>query len=129
MFDLLELCPALFQSVANLTPSGESLKILARDLGTRVYTKYSIRQKHRNQILEKLNTIYNAYTGVLAKDTQVNEIVQIRLLVSFWLCFSPLLRLPSVRSVKSFPGRSGANLSRSRVLDPRCREESPNGRT
>uniref|UniRef100_H2VAF5 DNA-directed RNA polymerase n=1 Tax=Takifugu rubripes TaxID=31033 RepID=H2VAF5_TAKRU len=70
-----EYVDIMIQSVATLTPSGESLKILARDLGTRVYTKYSIRQKQQNQILEKLSTIYNAYTGVLAKDTKECQIL------------------------------------------------------
>lgn len=68
-----DLYPAIFQSVATLPPSGESLKILARDLGSRVYTKYSVRQKHQNQMLEKLSTIYNRYTEVLAKDTKVTN--------------------------------------------------------
>lgn len=71
MFDLLNSIPLFFQSVATFPPSGESLKILARDLGSRVYTKYSVRQKHQNQMLEKLSTIYNRYTRVLAKDTKV----------------------------------------------------------
>lgn len=71
MFDILNSIPLLFQSIATLPPSGESLKILARDLGSRVHTKYSVRQKHQNQMLEKLSTIYNQYTGVLAKDTKV----------------------------------------------------------
>lgn len=66
-----EFYPAVFQSVATLPPSGESLKILARDLGSRVYTKYSVRQKHQNQMLDKLSAIYNKYTRVLAKDTKV----------------------------------------------------------
>lgn len=66
-----ELNSLFFQSVATFPPSGESLKILARDLGSRVYTKYSVRQKHQNQMLEKLSTIYNRYTRVLAKDTKV----------------------------------------------------------
>lgn len=63
----------LLQSVANLPPSGESLKILAQDLGNRVYTKYAVRQKHQNKMLEKLSNIYNTYTELLAKDTQVNK--------------------------------------------------------
>lgn len=54
-----------------MPPSGESLKILARDLGNRVYTKYAIRLKHQSKMLEKLGNIYNAYTGLLAKDTEV----------------------------------------------------------
>lgn len=68
-----EYSSALLQSVANLPPSGESLKILAQDLGNRVYTKYAVRQKHQNKMLEKLSNIYNAYTELLAKDTQVNK--------------------------------------------------------
>uniref|UniRef100_A0A8C9Z114 DNA-directed RNA polymerase n=1 Tax=Sander lucioperca TaxID=283035 RepID=A0A8C9Z114_SANLU len=57
-----------------LPPSGESLKILASDLGNRVYTKYSVRQKHQNQMVEKLGNIYNGYTDLLAKDTKVEEL-------------------------------------------------------
>lgn len=72
-FDSFETCLSLVQSVANMPPSGEALKILARDLGNRVYTKYSVRQKHENQMLEKLGNIYNAYTDLLAKDTKVEK--------------------------------------------------------
>uniref|UniRef100_A0A669BC71 DNA-directed RNA polymerase n=1 Tax=Oreochromis niloticus TaxID=8128 RepID=A0A669BC71_ORENI len=65
-----EYVDIMIQSVANLPPSGESLKILARDLGNRVFTKYCVRQKHQNQTVEKLGSIYNAYTDLLAKDTK-----------------------------------------------------------
>lgn len=67
------MCPTLVQSVASLPPSGESLKILARDLGNRVYTMYSVQQKHQNQTVGKLGYIYNAYTDLLAKDTKVEK--------------------------------------------------------
>lgn len=67
------MCPTLVQSVASLPPSGESLKSLAKDLGSRVFTKYSVRQKHQNQMVEKLGTIYSAYTDLLAKDTKVEK--------------------------------------------------------
>ncbi|TNN64107.1 DNA-directed RNA polymerase, mitochondrial [Liparis tanakae] len=66
----IEYVDIMIQSVANLPPSGESLKILARELGNRVYTKYSVLQKHRNQMVDKLGNIYNAYTDLLAKDTK-----------------------------------------------------------
>lgn len=56
-----------------MPPSGESLKILARDLGNRVYTKYAIRLKHQSKMLEKLGSIYNTYTRLLAKDTEVTR--------------------------------------------------------
>lgn len=70
-----EYVDIMIQSVVNLPPSGESLKILARDLGNRVYTKYAVRQKHQNQMVEKLGSIYNAYTHLLAKDTKVYDIL------------------------------------------------------
>uniref|UniRef100_A0A8C5D5J6 DNA-directed RNA polymerase n=1 Tax=Gouania willdenowi TaxID=441366 RepID=A0A8C5D5J6_GOUWI len=66
-----EYVDIMMQSVANLPPSGESLKILARDLGNRVYTKYFVRQKEQSQTLEKLGNIYNAYTELVAKDAKV----------------------------------------------------------
>ncbi|XP_053713267.1 DNA-directed RNA polymerase, mitochondrial [Synchiropus splendidus] len=60
----------MIQSVTSLPPSGESLKILARDLGNRVFTKYAVQQKHQNQTVKKLNTVYSSYTELLAKDTK-----------------------------------------------------------
>uniref|UniRef100_A0A1A8G0N2 DNA-directed RNA polymerase n=2 Tax=Nothobranchius korthausae TaxID=1143690 RepID=A0A1A8G0N2_9TELE len=65
-----EYVDIMIQSVSNMPPSGESLKVLARDLGNRVYTKYCVQQKYRNETVEKLGTIYDAYTELLTKDTE-----------------------------------------------------------
>ncbi|XP_015827076.3 DNA-directed RNA polymerase, mitochondrial [Nothobranchius furzeri] len=65
-----EYVDIMIQSVSNMPPSGELLKVLARDLGNRVYAKYCVQQKYRNETVEKLGTIYDAYTGLLAKDTE-----------------------------------------------------------
>ncbi|CAJ1060263.1 DNA-directed RNA polymerase%2C mitochondrial [Xyrichtys novacula] len=65
-----EYVDIMIQSIMNMPSSGESLKILARDLGHRVYTKYSVRQKNKNQIEEKLGNIYSEYTDLLAKDSK-----------------------------------------------------------
>lgn len=65
-----EYVDIMIQSVANLPPSGESLKVLASDLGNKIFTQYSVRQKHKNQTLEKLANLYYAYTDLLAKDTK-----------------------------------------------------------
>ncbi|XP_023809859.2 DNA-directed RNA polymerase, mitochondrial [Oryzias latipes] len=70
-----EYVDIMIQSVANMPPSGESLKVLARDLGHRVYTKYCVRQKFENQAVEKLGSIYSAYTELLAKDTKVSRVL------------------------------------------------------
>uniref|UniRef100_A0A3B3YJL7 DNA-directed RNA polymerase n=1 Tax=Poecilia mexicana TaxID=48701 RepID=A0A3B3YJL7_9TELE len=70
-----EYVDIMIQSVSNLPPSGESLKILAHDLGNRIYTKYCVRQKHQNCIVEKLQSIYGAYTELLAKDTKVCNVL------------------------------------------------------
>nr|XP_033937151.1 DNA-directed RNA polymerase, mitochondrial [Pseudochaenichthys georgianus] len=58
----------MIQSIDELPPSGEALKILAKYLGGRVNTKYSVRQKQHNQTVEKLNNIYDTYTDLVAKD-------------------------------------------------------------
>ncbi|XP_061743914.1 DNA-directed RNA polymerase, mitochondrial isoform X2 [Nerophis ophidion] len=65
----------MIQSIASIPPSGESLLILAKGLGTRVYTKYSVLQKHRSEVLEKLGNIYNTYIDLLAKDTKVFNVL------------------------------------------------------
>ncbi|XP_068599627.1 DNA-directed RNA polymerase, mitochondrial [Brachionichthys hirsutus] len=65
-----EYVDIMLQSVANLPPKGELLSILASDLGNKVFTKYSVQQKYKNQIVKKLDSIYNAYTELLAKDTK-----------------------------------------------------------
>nr|XP_046247511.1 DNA-directed RNA polymerase, mitochondrial isoform X2 [Scatophagus argus] len=65
-----EYVDIMIQRLASLPPSGESLKSLASDLGSRVYTKYSVRQRQQSQMVEKLSNIYNAYTDLLAKDTK-----------------------------------------------------------
>uniref|UniRef100_A0A3P9NP13 DNA-directed RNA polymerase n=1 Tax=Poecilia reticulata TaxID=8081 RepID=A0A3P9NP13_POERE len=70
-----EYVDIMIQSVSNLPPSGESLKILAHDLGNRIYTKYCVRQKHQNCFVEKLQSIYGAYTELLAKDTKVYNVL------------------------------------------------------
>lgn len=73
-----------------MPPSGESLKILARDLGNRVYTKYAIRLKHQSKMLEKLGSIYSAYTRLLAKDTEVTRATRLTICCAVsapMLCF------------------------------------------
>lgn len=70
------------QSIDELPPSGEALKILAKYLGGRVNTKYSVRQKQHNQTVEKLNNIYDTYTDLVAKDGKVEYHHSQRLLIS-----------------------------------------------
>uniref|UniRef100_A0A8C8BPD5 DNA-directed RNA polymerase n=1 Tax=Oncorhynchus tshawytscha TaxID=74940 RepID=A0A8C8BPD5_ONCTS len=62
------------QSLSNLPPSGESLHILAKELGNRVHNKFCIRMKSHNQMVDKLSHIYNEYAELLAKDSQVGFI-------------------------------------------------------
>ncbi|XP_061593708.1 DNA-directed RNA polymerase, mitochondrial isoform X2 [Cololabis saira] len=66
-----EYVDIMIQSVASMPPSGEALKFLARDLGNRVFTKYSVRQKYQNETVKKIESVYNAYTDLLAKNNKV----------------------------------------------------------
>ncbi|KAM9848916.1 DNA-directed RNA polymerase, mitochondrial [Aulostomus maculatus] len=69
-----EYVDIMIQSLDSLPPGGQSLTMLARDLGNRVFTIYSVRQRYQNQI-EKLANIYSAYTCLLAKDEKLNNIL------------------------------------------------------
>ncbi|XP_059197973.1 DNA-directed RNA polymerase, mitochondrial [Centropristis striata] len=70
-----EYVDIMLQSIATLPPAGDSLKNIANILGNSVYTKYCVRQKHQNQMVEKLGNIYNAYTDLLAKDTKEYDVL------------------------------------------------------
>ncbi|XP_076880297.1 DNA-directed RNA polymerase, mitochondrial [Brachyhypopomus gauderio] len=65
----------MLQGLANLPPSGESLLIMAKELGTRVSNIYCIRQKSHNQMVEKLSSIYKSHAELLAKDTQGSSVL------------------------------------------------------
>uniref|UniRef100_A0A673JZG5 DNA-directed RNA polymerase n=1 Tax=Sinocyclocheilus rhinocerous TaxID=307959 RepID=A0A673JZG5_9TELE len=62
----------MLQGLNKLSPSGESLLIMAEEMGNRVYNLYSIRQKSHSQMIEKLGSIYNSYSELLANDTETN---------------------------------------------------------
>uniref|UniRef100_A0A673XN10 DNA-directed RNA polymerase n=1 Tax=Salmo trutta TaxID=8032 RepID=A0A673XN10_SALTR len=61
------------QSLSNLPPSGESLHILAKELGNRVHNKFCIRMKSHNQMVGKLSHIYNEYAELLEFDVLPRE--------------------------------------------------------
>ncbi|XP_043078990.1 DNA-directed RNA polymerase, mitochondrial [Puntigrus tetrazona] len=62
----------MLQGLDKLSPSGESLLIMAEEMGNRVYNLYSIRQKSHSQMVEKLESIYNSYSELLANDSETN---------------------------------------------------------
>uniref|UniRef100_A0A8C8EGB1 DNA-directed RNA polymerase n=1 Tax=Oncorhynchus tshawytscha TaxID=74940 RepID=A0A8C8EGB1_ONCTS len=70
LMDQKDYVDIMIQSLSNLPPSGESLHILAKELGNRVHNKFCIRMKSHNQMVDKLSHIYNEYAELLAKDSQ-----------------------------------------------------------
>ncbi|XP_060797384.1 DNA-directed RNA polymerase, mitochondrial [Neoarius graeffei] len=65
----------MLQGLTNLPPSGESLLLLAKELGNRVQNVYCIQQKSHSQIVEKLGNIYNSYVKLLGKDTEPSNVL------------------------------------------------------
>uniref|UniRef100_A0A8C6ISC3 DNA-directed RNA polymerase n=1 Tax=Melopsittacus undulatus TaxID=13146 RepID=A0A8C6ISC3_MELUD len=65
------LCLPLSQVLNTLSPQGESLSVLAKELGTKVYNRYITRRKLCSGQLEKLRVVYGGYIQLLAKDGQV----------------------------------------------------------
>ncbi|MBN3303172.1 RPOM protein, partial [Amia calva] len=68
-----EYVDIMLQSLVRLQPNGESLLILAKELGNKVYNKYCIRTKARSLMLDKITTIYNRYAELLAEDTESSK--------------------------------------------------------
>ncbi|XP_066492068.1 DNA-directed RNA polymerase, mitochondrial [Tiliqua scincoides] len=65
-----EYVDILLQSLSILPPQGESLLILARELGIKVYNKYIIQRRSRSRSVQRIQRLYEGYVQLLAKDTQ-----------------------------------------------------------
>ncbi|XP_029488302.1 DNA-directed RNA polymerase, mitochondrial-like isoform X1 [Oncorhynchus nerka] len=75
LLDEKDYVDIMIQSLSNLPPSGESLHILAKELGNRVHNRFCIRMKGHNQMVDKLSHIYNEYTELLAKDSKEFDVL------------------------------------------------------
>ncbi|XP_048354229.1 DNA-directed RNA polymerase, mitochondrial [Sphaerodactylus townsendi] len=64
-----EYVDILMQGLSRFPPQGESLLILARELGTKVYNKYVIQKKSRSCLVKNIQRLYDSYVQLLAKDT------------------------------------------------------------
>uniref|UniRef100_UPI00398F7099 DNA-directed RNA polymerase, mitochondrial isoform X2 n=1 Tax=Pristiophorus japonicus TaxID=55135 RepID=UPI00398F7099 len=73
LLDEEEYVDIMVQSIANIPPNGEALLIIAKELGNRIYNKFSIRKKVKNEMVDKIKDIYHAYIELLAKDTELNN--------------------------------------------------------
>ncbi|NXE95282.1 RPOM protein, partial [Menura novaehollandiae] len=68
-----EYVDIMLQILNDLSPQGESLAVLARELGSKVYDRYVIQRKLRSCQLEKVQAIYEKYIHLLAKDSQSEQ--------------------------------------------------------
>ncbi|CAM4628157.1 DNA-directed RNA polymerase, mitochondrial isoform X1 [Lepidochelys kempii] len=68
-----EYVDIMLQSLSSLPPQGESLLVLAKELGTKIYNKYAVRKKLRSRLVEKIRKIYDEYVQLLAKDAQLDS--------------------------------------------------------
>ncbi|NWU59242.1 RPOM protein, partial [Dromas ardeola] len=63
----------MLQILNTLSPQGESLAVLARELGSKVYNRYITQRKLRSGHLEEVQEVYKNYIHLLAKDSQPEE--------------------------------------------------------
>ncbi|NXV61108.1 RPOM protein, partial [Molothrus ater] len=68
-----EYVDIMLQILNDLSPQGESLAVLARELGSKVYDRYIIQRKLHSGQLEKVQQIYESYIQLLAKDSQPKQ--------------------------------------------------------
>ncbi|NXK29517.1 RPOM protein, partial [Arenaria interpres] len=63
-----EYVAIMLQILSALSPQGESLAVLARELGSKVYNRYVTQRKLHSRQLEKVQEVYKDYIHLLAKD-------------------------------------------------------------
>ncbi|KAF1431823.1 DNA-directed RNA polymerase, mitochondrial, partial [Spheniscus magellanicus] len=63
----------MLQILNALSPQGESLAVLARELGSKIYNRYITQRKLRSRQLEKVQEVYEEYIHLLAKDRQPDK--------------------------------------------------------
>ncbi|KFQ39060.1 hypothetical protein N332_09746, partial [Mesitornis unicolor] len=63
----------MLQILNTFSPQGESLAVLARELGSKVYDRYITQRKLRSRQLEKVQEVYKDYIHLLAKDSQPDQ--------------------------------------------------------
>ncbi|XP_032902410.1 DNA-directed RNA polymerase, mitochondrial [Amblyraja radiata] len=73
LLDDKEYVDIMLQCIGSIHPNGEALVVIAKELGNRIYNKYSIRKKTKNEMVDKTRDIYHAYAELLAKDTELNN--------------------------------------------------------
>ncbi|KAM3852365.1 DNA-directed RNA polymerase, mitochondrial [Vipera latastei] len=68
-----EYVDLMMQTVFSLPALGECVTVLAKDLGTRIYNKYTILRKSCTISEENFEKTYDHYVQLLARDNQVNN--------------------------------------------------------
>ncbi|NXM23899.1 RPOM protein, partial [Oxyruncus cristatus] len=63
----------MLEVLNTVSPQGESLAVLARELSSKVYSRYITHRKLRSRQLEKLQGVYEDYIHLLAKDSQPDQ--------------------------------------------------------
>ncbi|KAM4810249.1 DNA-directed RNA polymerase, mitochondrial [Rhinophrynus dorsalis] len=65
----------MLQALTNMSPTGESFLLMSRDLGTKIYNRFSIRRKLQGCHIDKMRDLYSEYCQLLAKDGRVSGIL------------------------------------------------------
>ncbi|XP_065508325.1 DNA-directed RNA polymerase, mitochondrial [Caloenas nicobarica] len=68
-----EYVAIMLQILNSLSPQGELLSVLARELGNKIYNRHVTQRKLRSRQLEKLQEIYQGYIQLLARDSQPDQ--------------------------------------------------------
>ncbi|XP_043909827.1 DNA-directed RNA polymerase, mitochondrial [Protopterus annectens] len=68
-----EYIEIMLQSLTSIPPNGESLLVMAREIGTKINNKYCIRKKVKTQMVNKIMTIYSSYAKLLTDSIELNN--------------------------------------------------------
>ncbi|NWU84746.1 RPOM protein, partial [Onychorhynchus coronatus] len=68
-----EYVDIMLEVLHTVFPQGESLTVLARELSSKVYSRFITHRKLRTRHLEKVQGVYEDYIHLLAKDSQPDQ--------------------------------------------------------
>ncbi|KAM8940293.1 DNA-directed RNA polymerase, mitochondrial [Pelodytes ibericus] len=70
-----EYVQIMMESLTKIPPTGESFLNMSRELGSKVYNRYTIHRKVDTQHVEKMRELYMEYCQLLAKDGKVSGVL------------------------------------------------------
>ncbi|KAM9329549.1 DNA-directed RNA polymerase, mitochondrial [Gastrophryne carolinensis] len=62
----------MLQALSKMPPTGESFLVISRELGTKIYNRFSIRRQLQGDHMKRIRSLYREYCKLLSKDGKIS---------------------------------------------------------